>query len=110
MIVENFDHTYNAPVAATDVSRLSEGTELRIRLTQPLSSKQAQPGQKFQAVLDNNIIVNGVTALKAGAPLLGEVVDVSAAGRAQGKGKMSIRLVSLTANGKTINNSQREYF
>jgi len=102
VIIENFDYVYNAPVAASDVSIVPSGTELQVRLTAPLSSKQAQAGQEFQAVLNSDLVINGTTALKAGAAVTGEVVEVDDADRAQGKGKMSIRLKAVNAAGRAL--------
>jgi hypothetical protein len=42
--VENFDHILNAPVKATDIAILPEGTELQVRLVQPLSSDKTKNG------------------------------------------------------------------
>jgi len=100
--IENFDYVYNAPVAASDVSIVPAGTELEIRLTGPLSSKQAKAGQEFQAVLNKDVQVNGAAVLKAGTPIKGQVVSVDSAGRAQSRGKMSIHLVGLNANGQAV--------
>ncbi len=102
VIVESFDHTFNAVVAAGDVLRIVEGTELQIRLAAPLSSKDAQAGQQFQATLSQEIRVEGGPALKVGTPITGEVVAAEPAGRAQGKGSMEIRLISLTAQGRSF--------
>ncbi len=102
VIVESFDHTFNASVAATDISRIVDGTELQIRLTAPLSSKNAQAGQQFEATLAQEIVVEGGPALKAGTPVTGEVVAAKPAGRAQGKGSMEIRLTSLSAHGRSF--------
>ena len=100
--IENFDYVYNAPVAASDVSIIPSTTELKVRLTAPLSSKNAKQGQEFQTVLDSDLVVNGTTVLKKGTPLKGVVVEVDDADRAQGKGKMSIQLTGLNANGKAF--------
>ncbi len=102
VIVESFDHTFNASVAATDISRIVDGTELQIRLTAPLSSKNAQADQQFEATLAQEIVVEGGPALKAGTPVTGEVVAAKPAGRAQGKGSMEIRLTSLSAHGRSF--------
>ena len=75
---------------------IPQGTELRIRLTGPLSSKNASAGQDFQVVLDSDVVVDGTTVLKAGAPITGHVVESKAAARAQGKGRMAIRLTAVT--------------
>lgn len=102
VIVESFDLKLNALVAAGDVLRIVEGTELQIRLAAPLSSKDAQAGQQFQATLDQEIRVEGGPALKVGTPITGEVVAAKPAGRAQGKGSLEIRLISLTAQGRSF--------
>lgn len=57
VLIENFDYVYNAPVAASDVSILPAGTELVVRLSSALSSKQAKAGQEFQAVLDKDLVL-----------------------------------------------------
>ena len=102
IIVENFDYVYNAPVAASDISIIPAATELKVRLTAPLSSKQAKQGQEFKTTLDSDLVINGATALKKGTPLTGVVVEVDDAGRAQGKGKMSMRLTGINANGMAL--------
>jgi hypothetical protein len=102
ILVENFDYVYNAPVAASDAIVIPQGTELKARLISPLSSKQAKAGQEFQMILDSDVVINGATALKKGIPVTGVVVETKAAGRAQSKGKMSIRLKGMTANGKVL--------
>jgi hypothetical protein len=102
IIVENFDHTFSSAVSATDITKIAEGTEILIRLSAPLSSKQAKPSQGFQAILDKDIVVKGTAALKAGTPVTGVVVDVKAAGRAQSKGAMSIQLSSIETSGGAV--------
>ena len=102
VIVESFDYTFNAPVAAGDVSKIPEGTELQIRLAAPLSSKTAQAGQQFKTTLIQEIVVAGSPALKAGTPITGEVVAAKPAGKRQSKGTMEIRLTSLSAQGRSF--------
>jgi hypothetical protein len=89
-------------VAASDISIIPQGTELRVRITSPLSSQQAQAGQEFQAVLDSDLVINGATALEAGATATGEVVEAKAAGRAQSKGNMSIRLKAIQVGDEPV--------
>lgn len=91
VLIENFDFVRNAPLAASDVSKILPGTELRVRITAPLSSKQAKAGQQIPAVLDSDLAIEGVTVLKAGTVVACEVVAVKGAGRAQSKGNISIR-------------------
>ena len=102
VFVENFDYVLNQSVAASDISVLPQGTELKIRITGPLSSKNASAGQDFQAVLDSDVVVNGITVLEAGFPIAGHVVESKAASRAQGKGRMAIRLKEVTVGSEAI--------
>lgn len=102
VVTENFDYVYNAPVAAADVSIIPVGTELKARLVASLSSKAAKAGQEFQMILDTDLSVEGTMVLKKGTPLVGQVVEVEGAGRAQGKGKMSIRLTAVQVADKPL--------
>lgn len=95
--IENFDYVYNAP--SSDV--LMEGTELVVRLTQALSSKSNQSGQPFQAILDQDVVVNGRRLIAKGTGVTGQLVEVERSGRVSGRAKMSLTLKSLdTGNGQ----------
>ncbi len=95
--IENFDYVYNAP--PSDV--LMEGTELVVRLTQALSSKSNKSGQTFQAILDQDVVVNGRKLIAKGTPVTGQLVEVEGSGRVSGTAKMSLTLKSLdTGNGQ----------
>jgi len=102
VIVENFDYTLNAPVAAGDVSILPQGTELQVRFTQPLSSSKNKTGESFQALVDQDVVVNGRKVILKGSQVQGLLVEVKGSGRVRGRAKMSFKLVSLTVGSQTI--------
>ena len=71
---------------------LPEGTEIRVRLDQDLSSKDAQPGQTFQATVADDVTVRGVTVISKGARADGTVVDAKALGRFKGGALLAVKL------------------
>ena len=78
-----------------------EDTKLVIRLAHALSSKTAEPGDKFEAVLDEDLKVDGQVVAPAGTTVIGTVVDAKASGKVKGKAQMSIRLSSLKLGSET---------
>jgi hypothetical protein len=93
--VENFDYQYNAPVAAGDMASIAAGTDLFVRISQPLSSAKNQGGETFEAILDRDVVVNGRTVLPQGTGVIGEIVDAKASGRVKGRAVMALRLKAL---------------
>lgn len=56
--------------------QLKAGTAVRVRLLQPLSSEASRPGQGFLASVDDAVIIDGRTAIRAGARVTGTVRDI----------------------------------
>ncbi len=100
--IENFDHQYNAAVAASDVISLPEGTELKVRLVQPLHSGKNKTGQSFEAILDENIVIHSRTVLARGTRFTGTLIEVKGSGRVKGRAKMSMVLASMQVGSKQI--------
>jgi hypothetical protein len=59
---------------APETLSIPAGTPISVRLQQSLSSASAVPGERFEAVLDQPIEVNGRIVLPAGAAVTGHVV------------------------------------
>jgi len=95
--IENFDYIRNAPVAAGDVTTVPEGTELLIRLLEPLSSDKSQAGQAFEGTVDSDIRVQGRTIIARGSNIKGVVVEAEGSGRVSGRAKMSLKLTNVQA-------------
>jgi hypothetical protein len=102
VVVENFDYTRNAPVAAGDVSILPEGTEVQVRLTQALSSSRNKAGESYQAVVDQDVVINGRTVIPKGTAVTGRLIEVKGSGRVRGRAKMSINLASISLNSRSL--------
>jgi hypothetical protein len=76
------------------------GTHLTVRVGSELSSGTAKVGQKFDASLSRDLVVDGKTLAKAGTPVKGKVTYVKSSGRLHEPGELTLRLTSIELNGK----------
>ena len=79
------------------------GTQLTIRLNDPLDTEKNQVGDSFHGTLGAPIVMNDETVIPSGADVVGRVVDVKSAGRFAGNSALKLELNSLSVNGKTYN-------
>ena len=70
-----------------------------MRLGQAVGSKISQAGQSFSGTLANAIVIDGKTAIPAGATATGTVVDAKPLGRFAGGASLSLQLTSINLNG-----------
>src|SRR6185312_2268365 len=87
-------------VAAMGATTIPSGTKITVRTSSQLSSGTAKVGQKFNANLTHDLVVNGKTLAKSGAPAKGSVTYVKSSGRLHDPGEISVRLTSVEINGK----------
>ncbi len=79
------------------------GTHITVRTDSQISSASARVGQKFHANLVKDLVVNGKTIAKAGAPASGKVTYTKSSGRLHDPGQVTIRLTSIQlTNGKLL--------
>jgi hypothetical protein len=76
------------------------GTAVVVRLQQPLSSATAAAGDRFSAVLDEPLTIDGKLVAPKGADVIGQVVAARKSGRLHNAGYLRIALVSLSVNGQ----------
>jgi hypothetical protein len=74
---------------------------LYIRLQSPLDSGVNKTGDTFQAILDQDIAIDGKTVAPRGSVLQGKISHVAQSGRLEGRASMSLQLVSLVIGGQT---------
>lgn len=79
------------------------GTQLTVRLDQPLDSERNQVGDSFRASLGAPVVVDDETVIPVGADVTGRVAAVQSAGRFAGASVLTLDLTSLSVNGKTYN-------
>jgi len=79
------------------------GTQLSVRLSDPLDSERNQVGDTFHGTLSAPIVIDGETVIPSGADVVGRVANVQSAGRFAGSSLLTLELTSLSVNGKTYN-------
>jgi hypothetical protein len=85
------------------------GTHITIRVGQEISSGTAKVGDRFDATLARDLVVNGKTLAKAGSPARGKVTVAKSSGRLHAPGQLSVRLTSVQVGGKTVALSTGSY-
>jgi len=82
---------------------LPAGSHITVRTDTQISSASAHTGQTFRGSLVKDLVVNGKTVAKAGAPAKGKVSYAKSSGRLHDPGQVTIRLTSIQlANGKSL--------
>jgi hypothetical protein len=72
------------------------GTILPVRVNEPLSSDHNQVGDRFTAVLQEPIVVNGWVVARRGQLLTGQVEAAVKAGRVKGTSQLGLEVTDLT--------------
>jgi hypothetical protein len=89
------------PPLAPTTALLPAGTPLNIRLAETISSKRNQPGDAFEATLEDDLVVDGRRLAPAGSRIVGRISDVEASGRVRGRARMSISLARIHVGDET---------
>ena len=77
------------------------GKDLTVTLDQSVSSKDANPGDPFDASLAEPVTDNGEVVIPSGARAKGTIIDAKSAGRFRGNAALVIALESITVRGQT---------
>jgi hypothetical protein len=78
------------------------GTAVSVRLQQAVSSASSRAGDKFEAVLDEPLVIDNKTVAEKGTPVTGRVVQARSSGRLTNSGYLRLTLASITLNGKAV--------
>ena len=88
---------------------IDQGTQLSIRLVDPIDSEKNQTGDNFHGTLNTPLTSDGEQAVPAGVDVTGHLVSVKSAGKFAGQSEVVLQLDSLTAGGKTYNLQTDQY-
>ena len=88
---------------------LDQGTQMTVRLMDPIDSEKNQTGDTFHATLKAPLTSDGEEAVPAGVELTGHLVEVKSAGKFAGQSEVILQLDSLTSGGKTYNLQTDQY-
>jgi hypothetical protein len=82
--------------------KLPAGTPITVRLQSTVSSKSSHPGDGFESVLDEPIVIDTQTVAPRGVTLTGRVLAAKSSGRLHDPGYLRITLVSMNLGGKPV--------
>jgi hypothetical protein len=91
-------------LAASSLSAqtIPSGTTLTVRTTSQISERDPV-GRTFTAQVNQNVVVNGATVLRAGTNVIGRVQASRASSRpGRGSAPLSVALTSISANGRSV--------
>lgn len=81
---------------------LRAGTAVPMRTIQPLSSKRARQGQRFDLEVSEDVRVDGLLVISKGARGVGEISRVLPKGMMGRSGKLEVRVLFVEAGGHRI--------
>lgn len=103
----------NAPSPATTrraaYRTVPAGTSIMIRTIDAVDSDRNQVGDKFQASLEQPIIVDDVEIVPKGADVYGRLIAANEAGKIQGRSELKLELTGIVIKGQTIPLQTGEY-
>jgi hypothetical protein len=88
---------------------IDQGTQLTVRLVDPIDSEKNQTGDTFHATLNTALTSDGDEAIPAGTDITGHLVDVKSAGKFAGQSQVILQLDSISTGGKTYTLQTDQY-
>ena len=88
---------------------IDQGTQVTVRLIDPIDSEKNQTGDTFHATLNAALSSDGEQAVPAGVELVGHLVSVKSAGKFAGQSEVVLQLDSLSSSGKTYSLQTDQY-
>jgi hypothetical protein len=88
---------------------IDQGTQLTVRLVDPIDSEKNQTGDTFHATLNTPLTSDGEQAVPAGVEVVGHLVEVKSAGKFAGQSDVVMQLDSLSFGGRTYNLQTDQY-
>ena len=82
---------------------IDQGTQVNIRLIDPIDSEKNQTGDSFHATLNAPLTSDGEEAVPAGVEVTGHLVEVKSAGKFAGQSTVAMQLDSIASGGQTYN-------
>lgn len=92
----------SAPVSSQAILRV--GTEVPVRLLEELTTKgkALRVGQRFKMETSEPVMVQGVTVIPVGSPVVGEITSVRNKGMWGKSGHLGARVLYATVNGRQV--------
>jgi hypothetical protein len=81
---------------------LPAGTNLVVRMIDPVDSETSSVGQTFAASMDQPVILNVDTVIPRGADVVVKLVDAKQSGKLTGRAELTLDLMSVKVDGKAV--------
>jgi hypothetical protein len=78
------------------------GTQIVVRLIDPVNSETDRLGQTYRASIDDPVVVNGQTVIPRGADAVASLIDAQKSGKIEGRTSLTLDLRSVTVNGRSL--------
>jgi BON domain-containing protein len=88
---------------------IDQGTQIAVRLVDPIDSEKNQTGDTFHATLNAPLTSEGEEAIPAGTDVTGHLVDVKSAGKFAGQSQVILQLDSINSAGQTYSLQTDQY-
>jgi hypothetical protein len=88
---------------------IDQGTQITVRLIDPIDSEKNQTGDTFHATLNAALTSDGQEAVPAGTELTGHLVSVKSAGKFAGQSEVVLQLDKITSGGQTYDLQTDQY-
>lgn len=79
--------------------QVPEGTQIQVRLSQPLGTAYSRTGTSFEAVLDRDLAVQDVLLAPASSRVEGQVIHADDSNRVKGRAEMTLTLNTIWLDG-----------
>jgi hypothetical protein len=99
--------TLGLAISASAVE-IPAGSRVTVRLGQSLNSGTSRTGETFDCTVSSDLVVNGTTVAKKGAPCKGKVTLAKDSGRLHAPGQLAVRLTSIDGNAVTSTSVSRK--
>jgi hypothetical protein len=94
-----------APLSVT----IPAGTQLSVRTIDPIDSTRNHVGDRFQATLEEPLVVDGNVVVAKGADVYGKLAESKTSGTFTGKSELRLELTGIVVNGQTVPLMTGEY-
>ena len=84
------------------VRELPSGSQISVRLIESVDSEKNREGDEFRASLEDPITIGNDVVVQKGADARVRLVAEQESGKLSGKAGLTMQLVSITSNGKTV--------
>src|SRR5215470_1834130 len=91
-----------AAASSLSAATIPAGTSITVKTTSQISERDPK-GRTFTGQVEQDVVVNGATVVKAGTPVTGRVTASRASSRpGRGSAPLSVALTSISANGNNV--------